>query len=578
MPRAVNLITHIRGQVAAYGRCRAVTFLPDRADPVRVTFAELDRQARATAAWLTAQGLAGQPAVLLYPAGPQFLAAFLGCLYARVLAIPAPLPQARPRHLSRLQALIRDAQAQLILTDDASHRQLSAAQAGIPVRTPDPGTDPSAWTPPALSPGTVAYLQYTSGSTTQPRGVQVTHGSLLHNLRAIRALAPQPARVLAGWLPHYHDMGLVGLHLHALYSGADLVLTAPERFTARPVRWLEMITRYRADWTVATDFGYAWCARQVTDAQLAGLDLSCLRMAITGAEPVKAATLNAFGRRFARAGFSASTWAPCYGMAEATLMITGTRSGAGPAVRRFDATALEHGRADPAAAGVPLVASGRPVDLDVRITDPRTGSRLPDRRIGEIWAAGPSIAAGYHSRPDATRQCFPVGARPYLRTGDLGFTLDGDLYVTGRLKEIIILHGRNLHPHDLEEAARQACPAAGPGAAFAITAPDGREHAALVQELRPGHPPARQAASTIINALGREFSITISLILVGPGQVRRTTSGKIRRHHMRDLLLAGQLSPLHQELEPAITPLLPPACPVPAPRSATTQQPTRHAR
>jgi len=548
----MNVVAHLRDRVTAHGDSRCLTFLPEGTNAVRLTFTELDQRARATAAWLTAKGLTDQPVLLLYPAGLEFLVAFLGCLYARVLAIPAPLPT-DPQHLARIQSLIGNAEVRLILTDAVHQPRLAALPLEVPVRTVDRDTDPSGWVSPDLTPDSIAYLQYTSGSTTEPRGVQVPHGALLHNLGTIHALAADPPRVLAGWLPHHHDFGLIGLQLHALYAGADLVLTAPATFVARPVRWLEMITRYRAEFTGAPDFGYSLCTRRITDEQLTGLDLSCLRMAVNGSEPIRASTLDAFTRRFAPTGFRADAWAPAYGMAEATLMITGTRQGEGATVRRFDATALEHHRADPALDGIPLVASGRTIDLDLHIVDPDTEDVLPERRVGEIWVAGDSVAAGYRGHPEATRQIFCAGTGSQLRTGDLGFLLDGDLYVTGRLTDVIIVNGRNLYPQDLEETARLAHQAAGPGAAFAITPPGRREHVVLIQELRRDHPPAEEVADKVIDAMGQEFGISLSLVLVAAGGVHRTTSGKVRRSHMRKLFLDGLLTPLHLDLEPAIT-------------------------
>ena len=580
----MNVVERFRDQAAEHGDSRSLTFLPEGADAVHLTFADLDRQARATAARLTAQGLTDQPVLLLYPAGLDFLVAFLGCLYARVLAIPAPLPTG-PQHLPRVRSLIGDAGARLVLTDAANRSRLTALPLDIPVRTADRtagpdadrDADPSGWASPELTPDTIAYLQYTSGSTAEPRGVQVTHGALLHNLGMIGALAADPPRVLAGWLPHHHDFGLVGLQLHALYAGADLLLAAPAAFVARPVRWLEMITRYRVGFTAAPDFGYAWCTRRITDGQLAGLDLSCLTMAVTGSEPIRARTIDAFTRRFAPVGFRPDAWVPCYGMAEATLMITGTRQGGGPTVRRFDAAALEHRRAEPAPGGIPLVASGRTVDLDLRIVDPDTGDVLPERRVGEIRVAGASVAAGYRGHPEATRHAFPagVGSHTHLHTGDLGFLLDGDLYVTGRITDVIIVNGRSLHPHDLEETARQAHPAAGHGAAFAVTPPGGREHVVLVQELRRGHPPAEEIADGIVRAIGREFGISLSLVLVAPGGVQRTTSGKVRRSHMRKLFLDGLIAPLHLDSEPAVTDPTGGigASPTPSPRTAEPAEP-----
>ncbi|MEU7914676.1 fatty acyl-AMP ligase [Microbispora bryophytorum] len=551
-----DFVAHIRARLADD---REFVFVRDDGSPVRLPFTELDRRARATAVWLAGRGLTDQPVLLLYPAGLDFTVAFLGCLYARVPAIPAPLPDTGAAHASRVRTLMRDAGARLVLTDSGHVSELSAFSACVADHA---AADPDAWTPPAMTAATIAYLQYTSGSTSDPRGVEVSHGNLLHNLELFRLLArDRPVRRLAGWLPHYHDMGLVGLQLQALHTGADLVFMSPAAFVARPVRWLELISRYGADWTVSPDFGYAWCTRRVTDEQLAGLDLSSLTMAVSGAEPIRAGTLAEFERRFAPAGFRPTAWNPGYGLAECTLMVTCVPQGQGVTVRRFDPSALERHRAVPAPEGTPLVACGPVSGLDLRIVEPDGSRSLADGEIGEIWVSGPSVALGYRGRPAETRATFRAGDSAqhgrWLRTGDLGFLLDGQLYVTGRIKDVIIVNGRNLYPQDLEEAAARANPAAGRSAAFGVRRADGGEHVVVVQEMRRGQPgDLGETADRVMDQVTREFGIPLSLMLVARGAVRQTTSGKLRRRHMRELFLSGTLTPLHAELEPALDDLL----------------------
>ncbi len=547
-----DFVSHLRERIRDD---RAFVFVQDDLRTVRLTFTELDRRARAAAVRLTELGMTDRPVLLLYPAGLDFTVAFLGCLYARALAVPAPLPQSGAQHAARVRALAEDSGARLVLTD-AVHE---SAFDGLPVRVLDETADPDAWIPPAMNGDTIAYLQYTSGSTSEPRGVEVSHRGLLHNLGLFRRLSGDvPPRRLAGWLPHYHDMGLVGLQLQALHTGADLVFMSPNAFVARPVRWLEMISRYRADWTVSPDFGYSWCTRRITDEESAGLDLSSLAMALSGAEPINPGTLAGFERKFAPAGFRPTTWNPGYGLAECTLMVTCTPRGTGPTIRGFAPAALERRLAVPAADGVPLVACGPPVGLDLRIVDPDGLDPLPDGRIGEIWVAGPSVAAGYRGRPDATRETFhTAGDDRWLRTGDLGFLLEGQLYVTGRLKDVIIVRGRNLYPQDLEEAAREAHPASGRGVAFGVVRPGAGEHVVLVQEMRRGRQEhAAEVADRILDRLTARFGVPVSLVLVGHGEVRQTTSGKLRRRHMRDLFLGGGLAFVHADLEPPLKDLL----------------------
>ena len=291
---------------------RKVTYLPDGRPAVELTHLDLDRRARAVACRLTDAGMAGRPVLLLYPAGLDFLIAFLGCLYARAVAVPAPLPLSGASRVDRVDRLVEDSGARLVLTDEAH----VAALGGLSARTFDETPAPDSWEPPEADADTVAYLQYTSGSTSRPRGVEVTRGSLTHNLELFAKIAGDvPVRRIGGWLPHHHDMGLVGLQLQALHAGADLVLLSPEAVVARPIRWLRAISDHRVDWTVAPDFGYAWATRRIGDEELAGLDLSCLTMAVSGAEPIRIATLDAFVERFAPVGFRRTALNPGYGLA-----------------------------------------------------------------------------------------------------------------------------------------------------------------------------------------------------------------------------------------------------------------------
>ncbi|MEU4767487.1 fatty acyl-AMP ligase [Actinosynnema sp. NPDC023794] len=536
---------------------RKVTYLPEGRPAAELTHLELDRRARAVASWLTGSGMAGRPVLLLYPAGLDFLVAFLGCLYARAVAVPAPLPLSGASRVDRVDRLLEDSGARLVLTD-AAH---VAALDGLSARTFDETPAPDSWEPPEADTGTVAYLQYTSGSTSRPRGVEVTRGSLTHNLELFGKIAADvPVRRIGGWLPHHHDMGLVGLQLQALHAEADLVLLSPEAVVARPIRWLRAISDHRVDWTVAPDFGYAWATRRIGDEELEGLDLSCLTMAVSGAEPIRIATLDAFAERFAPVGFRRNALNPGYGLAESTLVVTCTSRGLGPTVRSFAPTSLAAGVAVPTsdADGVPLVGCGEPGDMEVRIVDPVAGGGVGDGTIGEIRVAGPSLAAGYHRDPAATRATFVTdSAVRWLRTGDLGFLLDGQLYVTGRLKELIIVRGRNLYPQDFEFSAREAHPDAGRGAAFGVRAADGEEHVVLVQELRRASrvDPA-EFADAVLDVVTKQFGVSVSLAVVRPNTIRHTTSGKVRRGHMRDLFLGGGLSALHRELSPAVAAVL----------------------
>lgn len=532
---------------------RKVTYLPDGRPAVELTHLELDRKARAVGAWLTGSGMAGRPVLLLYPAGLDFLVAFLGCLYARAVAVPAPLPLAGASRADRVERLAEDSGARMALTDEAH----VAALGGLSARAFDDTADPCRWEPPEVDADAVAYLQYTSGSTSRPRGVEVTHGSLTHNLELFGKISGDvPVRRIGGWLPHHHDMGLVGLQLQALHAEADLVLLSPEAVVARPIRWLRAISEHRVDWTVAPDFGYAWATRRIGDEDLDGLDLSCLTMAVSGAEPIRIATLDAFAGRFASVGFRRTALSPGYGLAESTLVVTCTSRGLGPTARSFTPASLAAGEVVPTsdAGGVPLVGCGEPGGMAVRIADPATGVEVGGGTIGEIRVAGPSLAAGYHGDPAATRATFVTGSDGrWLRTGDLGFLLDGQLYVTGRLKELIIVRGRNLYPQDVEFAAREAHPDAGRGAAFGVRDACSEEHVVLVQEMRraPQGDPG-EFADAVLDAVTKQFGVAVSIVVVRSNAIRHTTSGKVRRGHMRELFLDGGLSALCDVLSPAV--------------------------
>ncbi|MFB4311183.1 fatty acyl-AMP ligase [Actinomadura sp. GTD37] len=591
-----DFVSLVRDNVRTYGDDRSFTFISE--EPGRkykehtLGFAELDRRARALARRLEARGLRDRAVLLLYPEGLEFITAFVGCLYARVIAVPAPLPDLDAGRFGRTRRIIEDADIALILTDTAHRGTLDAwlKAAGLRSRVHCLDTqigkdaDPGDWAPPAFSPDTLAFLQYTSGSTSDPKGVMVSHGNLLCNGEEIkRRIEGSPDTVGVGWVPHYHDMGLVGQFLQPLYLGCKYVFTSPITFIKRPALWLELITRYRGTITVAPNFGYELALRRVTDRQLEGLDLSSLTVVKNGAEPVRAATLEALSERFGPVGFRPEMWMPCYGMAETTLLVTGAPLGGGPVVRDFDAEALAKDAAVPrdAPSGAPppgtrrLVSSGRPVTLDVRIVDPETRAERPEGGVGEIWVRGGSVARGYWGSLEESRAVF--GARtsadegPYLRTGDLGFRIDGELFVTGRIKDLIIVNGRNIHAHDIEEAARAAHPAALIGAAFGIDAAidadldadagaaedDGREHVVIVQEISTraaAGMPLDELAALIKARVARAFELpAVSVVLAARGTVRRTTSGKMQRRLTREAFLKGEITALADDLEPGVT-------------------------
>ncbi|WP_285570912.1 fatty acyl-AMP ligase [Streptomyces sp. RTGN2] len=545
----------------------------------RLTYAELDTRAKDIASWLQARGLAGRQVLLLYPSGLAFVEAFLGCQYAGAVAVPAPLPSAHDRHFQRLSRIAADAGIGAVLTTGehapvAESWLAGGGPDGVPCLATDTGPvgDATHWREPEPSADSLAFLQYTSGSTSEPKGVMVSHRNLMANEAAIqRSLGSGADSCLGSWLPLYHDMGLIGHVLHPLWLGARAALMDPETFMRRPVRWLEMIGDHGVTIGGGPNFGYDMCVRRVKDAELLTLDLSRWEQACNGAEPVRAETIDAFARRFAPAGFRPETFFPCYGMAETTLLVSGTPLGRPAVTRTVDTAALETGRLTgpvPGLAARTLVSSGvtHAEDFEVRIADPATLRDLGEEGIGEIWVRGASVAAGYWARPGATAETF--GARlagedgtagGWLRTGDLGALSDGELYVTGRLKEMIVVNGRNIYPHDVESAARSAHPSLGTGAVFAVR-PHGdvRERLVVVLEVR-GRAADAQAADhqdlleRVQRAVNEEFGVPAgNVLLVASGTVRRTTSGKVQRTLMRRLFLAGALDPLLEVVEPAV--------------------------
>jgi acyl-CoA synthetase (AMP-forming)/AMP-acid ligase II len=566
-------VSHVRAQVARYARARSYTYLReagrDLAEEV-VTYEDLDRDARAIAAWLATRPERDRPVLLLYVDGIDFLRAFLGCLYAGAIAVPAPLPH-DGRSIERTLGMVDDAGIALVLTTDAFVEPLTAwaGENGLAdgitcvATNADPLGDADDWRMPELTGDTIAFLQYTSGSTSEPKGVVVTHANLLHNSAVIaEALELDDTITGVGWLPHFHDMGLIGLLLQIIYVGADLAFMSPMTFLKRPIRWLEAIDRYRAYVTVAPNFAYELVARRVTDDDLARLDLSTLRVALNGAEPIRAHTLDAVTTRLAAAGLRPDVFVAGYGMAEATLLASASRVGRLPRLDA-DAAALERHEIVPATARptTRLVSNGRPAGIDVRVVDPETRRVLPDGRVGEIWLRGGSVTAGYFNRHDDTAEKFGArtddGDGSFLRTGDLGAIHDGELYVTGRLKDVLIVNGRNLYPQDIEEAIGRIHPAlvTAPGVVLSVAAD--REHIVVIHGVdaraMPDTTPAELTAQ-IRGTVARTFDVPApSVVLVERRAVHRTTSGKVQRMSMRASFLANRVeSLLHEVVDPAV--------------------------
>jgi acyl-CoA synthetase (AMP-forming)/AMP-acid ligase II/acyl carrier protein len=542
----------------------AYTFLVDgEREERRVSYAELERQARRIAVALAASGGDRSPVLVVFDPGLELIAALFGCFLAGTIAVPTYPPD--PRDLAsgeaRIRRIVADAGATVVLTTgtvrDRVHRAAGIDALDLAWLCVDdlPVAPDVSWQPPTVAPEQVAFLQYTSGSTGDPRGVMVTHANIVaHAERAAAMLAIDTQSVVVSWLPAYHDMGLIGTVLIPMYVGCRAVQMSPLAFLERPGRWLQAISRYGGTVSPAPNFAYDLVLRKTTPAERADLDLRTWRGALNGAEPVRADTCEAFIAAFAPCGLRREFFVPCYGLAEATLMVAAGPMRRGPVVMVVDGRALEGDRVAVSrpTSGVArtLVASGTVVaGIEVVIVDPRARAARAENEVGEIWVAGDIVAAGYWGRPEETSATFGAqladGRGPYLRTGDLGFLRDGLLFVTGRRKDVIVIRGRNLYPQDLEHAAVSAHPAlrSGGGAAFAVD--NGRsEQLVLVHEVAADDPETlRAAVEAIRETITRVFLVQVHAVaLLAPRTLPKTSSGKVRRRACRAMFEAGKLA------------------------------------
>lgn len=561
---ARTLVELLRQQADRYRDKVAFVFAPDGLEEhSQLTYAELDRSARAIAADLQQQGAAGRRVLVVCRPGLDSVAAYFGCLYAGAVAVPVQ------DRLGRLTLIAPDARAGFALADATTQDRIKVQVDGMtrrPLRwlaPEDPGADPDSWEPPDIDGDTTATLQYTSGSTRAPKGVVVTHGNLLANLVAIHeAWGGDDQKVAVCWLPQHHDMGLIGGILQSVYVGGTTVLMSPAGFITRPMRWLEAMSRYRATIATAPNFAYQLCVERSTAEERAALDLSQWSTAMNGAEPVQASTLRAFAEAFAPAGFRLEAFLPVYGLAEATLLVSGGSDAAAPVVRHIDRKALGEDRvveitdaADDDPGVVELVGCGRPRGgQQIVIADPETRRRRDAEQIGEIWISGPCVAHGYRGKPEDTEQTFgaylaETGEGPFLRTGDLGFLREGEVFITGRCKDLIILRGNNYYPNDIEKTVHGSHPAllSGRGAAFSVAPkPGAGEQLVVVQEVRSAGD-ATGVLDAINAAIARHHGIGAhAVVLVEPGSIPTTSSGKIQRQAARQKFLDGEFTALAQ--------------------------------
>ena len=557
-----TLVDLLRWRAESQGEHTAYIFLPDgETEGEHATFAQLDAQARRIAVGLRRLGLSGERAVLLYPPGPTYVAAFFGCLYAGVVAVPA-YPPRNNRGLPRIKSIIEDSGAAIAMTSSGVVSRMRKMFDTLPELAVtelfvsdelEEGLEEE-WVPPEIDENSLAFLQYTSGSTGAPKGVMLSHANLLHNSALIQeAFGTSADDVGVIWLPPYHDMGLIGGLLHVVYTGARCVLMPPAAFLQRPMRWLEAISNYRGTVSGGPNFAYELVAKKATQEEIEKLDLSSWKVAFNGAEPVRAETLEFFSEKFKPAGFDPAAHYPVYGLAEATLIVTGGVQGDGAKVVAFDKKGLEQRRAVEAsdeATSRELVGCGGALGGQrLAIVDPETGRECGPGEIGEVWVRGPSVAQGYWERPEETERTFggriaETGEGPFLRTGDLGFLHGGQLFIAGRIKDLIIIRGVNYYPQDLELTSERSHPAlrVGSAAAFAIEV-EGEEQLVVAQELEfRQKPDVAEVTAAIREAIVDEHGILpYAVVLVKPGRIPKTSSGKIQRYATRQKYLEGTL-------------------------------------
>ncbi|MEO1497318.1 MAG: aminotransferase class I/II-fold pyridoxal phosphate-dependent enzyme [Planctomycetota bacterium] len=558
----VDLVGLLRLRAERLGRQRAFTFLVDgENERVHTTYAELDARARAIAAYLQSEGLAGERALLLFPSGLEYIAAFFGCLYAGVVAVPA-YPPRRNANMHRIQAIVGDARPKVALTTQDVFEWIEPVLGEMPdlaavewkctrdIATSDAGE----WTHPDVHPGDLAFLQYTSGSTGSPKGVMLSHSNLLHNTAIIsEAFRPSYAACAVTWLPLYHDMGLIGGVIQPVYFARPNTVMTPTHFLQKPLRWLQAISDTGALISGAPNFAYELCVERITDEEKRRLDLTQWEVAFNGAEPVRAETIDRFCEAFAECGFRREAFYPCYGLAEATLMVSGGDRSKSSTIRAFHGERLQEGEAEPIdvrePAAVRLVSSGSSLlQQKIVIADPETLEEQPPGKIGEIWVQGPSVAQGYWRRREISDETFGAhltdGRGPFLRTGDLGSLVDGELFINGRLKDLIILRGVNHYPQDLELTVEQAHPDLRPaaGAAFAV-GDDGAEKLVVVQEVvRKRDIDYDAVIAAVRSSLGKKHEVNPqAVVLIRPHSIPKTSSGKIQRHACRDAYEANML-------------------------------------
>ncbi|MEA5627146.1 non-ribosomal peptide synthetase [Nostoc sp. UHCC 0251] len=560
-----NLVELLRYRAVNQSDKQAFTFLVNGQQETNFTYQQLDLKARAIAVSLKNITTTGERVLLIYPPGLEFIAAFFGCLYAGVIAVPA-YPPRQNKSLSRLQSVVADAEATLAFTTTTALSNIQGQLTDLTnlqslhwLTTDNINTDlANSWQQSQINSDSLAFLQYTSGSTGMPKGVMVSHGNLLQNLASIHQCfghSPHSQGVI--WLPPYHDMGLIGGILQPLYGGFPVTLMSPVDFLQKPFQWLEAISRYKATTSGGPNFAYDLCVRKITPEQRKTLDLSSWEVAFNGAEPIRAETLTKFAETFASCGFRTSSFYPCYGMAETTLIVAGGVKTNPPTLTSIDGKALLENRVTPASVknnyAQTFVSSGQNIENhEIVIVHPETLQGCSDDEVGEIWVRGASVTQGYWRKPEETQATFSAyladtKAGPFLRTGDLGFLQSRELFVTGRLKDLIIVRGRNYYPQDIELTVEKSHHAlkSSSSAAFSVDI-NGQEQLVIACEVEREYLRKLDGdaiAKNILKAVGEEHELQVhTVLLLKTGSIPKTSSGKIRRRACRAGFIAGDLN------------------------------------
>ncbi len=594
----LSLIDILQSRAVSEPQRLALNFLQDgEIESARLTYQDLDQQAKAIAAQLQSLQMQGERALLLYSPGLEFVSAFFGCLYAGVIAIPAHPPR-RDRGLDRLHKIIADGTGVgsresgvgsgldrlYKIIADATPKLVLTTTANLPdwSRRFDPSTDLSSltwlttdnirpelgqqWQKPAIAKDSLAFLQYTSGSTAMPKGVMVSHGNLIHNLEQIYGFFGHTSESRGViWLPPYHDMGLIGGVLQPIYGGFPVTLMSPVAFLQKPIRWLTAISEYQATTSGGPNFAYELCMEKTTPEQRLNLDLSSWELAFNGAEPVRPETLERFTQTFAPCGFRPQAFYPCYGMAEGTLIVSGGKKGSLPTLSQVDSKAIAQNQIiiSESADSKTFISVGQAgLGQEIIIVDPQTLTPCPPDQVGEIWLCGASVTLGYWQKPAATQETFQAyladnRTGSFLRTGDLGFIHNGELFITGRLKDLIIIRGQNHYPQDIEVTVEQSHPALRitGGAAFSIEV-NGVERLVITQEVKRHylrHLDVDEVVAAIRQTISQVHELQVyAILLLRTGSIPKTSSGKIQRYSCRNGFLENTLEIVGQWQEPLV--------------------------